>query len=164
MYASKYYNYQNKYICNVVRRILSIKETFQAYSKSRYFFYFQLNILFFLLGDLELEHVLVVFAHIRHLSGVSAGGKLNTNGDWVNTCQACQRISGPGNVNMETDTTSSEPQSWWISRTGIREGCSGHFLPFREDFLIETPWEVKVEQLQHSESWLWKAARWWITF
>ena len=112
MCVSKYYNYQNEYICNVVRRIFSIKETFQAYSKSRYFFYFPLNILFFLLRDLELEHVLVVFVYIRHLSGVSAGGKLNTGGDCVNTCQACQRISGPGNVNMEIDTMSSELQSW----------------------------------------------------
>lgn len=46
MCVSKYYNYQNEYICNVVRRIFSIKETFQAYSKSRYFFYFPLNIVF----------------------------------------------------------------------------------------------------------------------
>lgn len=47
---------------------------------------------------------------------------------------------------MEIDSASSEPQCWRIIRTGIQEGGKGRFLLFTENFLIETPREVKVEQ------------------
>lgn len=134
MCVSKYYHSQNEYICNVVRRIHSIKEPSRHEQFQILLWVSTKCIIFFLLRDLIKRTWACAGPSSHQTSQWSVRGKLDTNGDWMNTCQACHRINGPANVNMEIDTMSPESQRWWIIRTGIQEGCKGNFLPFREDF------------------------------